>query len=213
MRIERVELRDIRNLFLDYHGYKSIGGSATYAFGVIEPRGIVAAYIWQPPPFGCAKSVCPEAPGAVLSLSRMVAVPRSERALKHVSKPLRWQMKWGLDRGRFPALVTFSDASLGHTGYVYACSGWEQTTKTINPFYLDSEGRRVSRYSNGRTSTRGLILGGYTELTRWEHWSVPRGTAALHLAANGWTRVAIPGKVWKSGSPAFQRVKSSSKEG
>ena len=69
MRIERVELRDVRGLFREFHGYKSSGGTATYAFGVIEPRGIVAAYLWQPPPFGCAKSVCPEAPGAVLSLS------------------------------------------------------------------------------------------------------------------------------------------------
>lgn len=207
MRIERVDLRDVRGLFREFHGYKTAGGTATYAFGVIEPRGIVAAYLWQPPPLGCAKSVCPEAPGAVLSLSRMVAVPKADRELRHVSKPLAWQMKRGIDRGRFPALVTFSDASLGHTGYVYQCSGWESTGKTTNPFYLDSQGNRVSSYSNGRTSRDGLTLGGYAELTRWEHWVCPRGSAAVHLALSGWVRREVPGKVWRSGSPAFQWVK------
>jgi len=207
MRIERVELRDVRGLFREFHGYKSSGGTATYAFGVIEPRGIVAAYLWQPPPFGCAKSVCPEAPGAVLSLSRMVAIPKADRTLKHISKPLRWQMKRGIDRTRFPALVTFSDASLGHTGYVYQCSGWERTNTTVNPYYLDSEGRRVSPYSNGVSSRDGLTLGGYAELTRWEHWACPKGEANSHLALNGWVRLKVPGRFWKSGSPAFQWVK------
>ena len=78
-----------RDLCKSYHGYKSAGGWATYSFAVMEDGRGVAAYVWQPPPPGAAKSVCPEEPAAVLALSRMVAVPKEQRKLKHVSKPSR----------------------------------------------------------------------------------------------------------------------------
>ena len=80
-------------LFEKYHGYKGIGNLAVYCFAVFEEDRPVAAFVWQPPAPGAAKSVCPEQPAAVLALSRMVAVPRAERALRHISKPLRRQMK------------------------------------------------------------------------------------------------------------------------
>jgi len=77
---------------------------------------VVAAYAWQPPPPGASRAVCPEAPEGVLALSRMVAVPRDERRLQHVSTPLRRQMRVLIDRGRWPVLVTYSDEGQGHTG-------------------------------------------------------------------------------------------------
>lgn len=124
--MRRVTLKEVRDLCERFHGYGSVGASATYAFGVFEADLCVAAYSWQPPPPGAARSACPEAPEGVLSLSRMVAVPRDDRALNHVSKPLRRQMRREIDRTRWPVLITFSDEGQGHTGYVYKCSGWEK---------------------------------------------------------------------------------------
>lgn len=104
---------DVKDLCAKFHGYHGAGSVAVYAFGVYEDGEIVAAYAWQPPPLGGAKSVCPQAPHGVLSLSRMVAVPRDQRRLNHVSKPLRYQMRGLIDRTRWPVLVTYSDEGEG----------------------------------------------------------------------------------------------------
>jgi hypothetical protein len=189
-----------------FHGYGGAGRAATYAFAVYEKGEPVAAYSWQPPPFGAARSVCPEMPQAVLALSRMVAVPKSDRALKHVSKPLRKQMRALIDRRRWPVLVTYSDEGQGHTGYVYACSGWTATKRSVAAFYTDASGRRASVYANGKTGKRGLIKAGTTIIQRWEHWACPIGQAAIWLEVNGWHREAIPGKSWSSGQQAYRIV-------
>lgn len=196
-------LATVVDLCRRFHGYGSAGNVAVYAFAVYEENLPVAAYAWQPPPPGAARSICAEAPFAVLALSRMVAVPKSERKLAHVSKPLRRQMLRLIDRGRWPVLVTYSDEGQGHTGHVYKCSGWEKTSRTARPFYVDEAGRRTSSYSDGKHDTTKLTRGGTTTIQRWEHWVCPRGGAAKHMRANGWRHVAIPGKVWRSGNPAY----------
>jgi hypothetical protein len=200
-------LEEIRDLCQRFHGYGGVSSSSTYCFGVYEAGVAVAAYIWQPPPPGAARSVCPEAPHAVLALSRMVAVPRAQRTLNHVSRPLRRQMKF-IDRGRWPVLVTYHDEGQGHTGHVYKCSGWESTMRSERPVYETNDGRRASSYSNGRHGARDLTRVGTTFVQRWEQWACARGDAARHLAASGWCRVPVPGKRWKSGNQAFTFVKS-----
>lgn len=78
-------LEAVRSLCEQHHGYQSAGGLATYSFGAYDDalgfleKRLVAGYTWQPPSPGAAKSVCPEAPHAVLALSRMVAVPKGAR--------------------------------------------------------------------------------------------------------------------------------------
>lgn len=196
---------EVQALFRRFHAYGGTGSTATYALGVREGSALVAVYLWQPPAPGAARAVCPEAPHGVLALSRMVAVPRAERVLKHVSKPLRWSMKHHLDRTRWPVLITYSDAGAGHTGYVYQCSGWERTTTSRAPYYQDGLGNRVSKYSNGGGKTGPLVLAGHTDITRWEHWACPRGQAAEFMAAAGWHRV-LTGKTWRSGNPAGRWV-------
>lgn len=200
--IRSVPLSTVKDLCSKYHGYKGAGNAAVYAFGVYEGETVVAAYCWQPPPPGAAKSVCPEAPQGVLALSRMVAVPREERLLNHVSRPLRHQMKHLIDRGRWPVLVTYSDSSLGHTGHVYKCSGWQPTKRAKRAIYKDFSGKRTSSYSNGKHNRVGLTAEGYAWLQRWEQWVCARGSAAKHMAAHGWKRVPIPGKVYRSGNQA-----------
>lgn len=70
------------------------------------------------------------------------------------------QMKYEIDRTRWPVLVTYSNEGQGHTGYVYKCSGWEATTRRFAIVKLDASGARASRYSNGRTNSRDLVDGG-----------------------------------------------------
>lgn len=231
--LRQAPLDAVRALCEQHHGYQSAGGLATYCFGVYETPAddrdcncfvpalegagqhssgcvavrpyLVAGYTWQPPSPGASTSVCPEAPHAVLALSRMVAVPKPERQLKHVSKPLLAQMNERIDRSRWPVLVTYSDEGQGHTGYVYQCSGWEKTSRARVKTYVDAEGRRVSPYSNGEYAKRaGVTRSGYTFIQRWEHWVCERGYANNWLQTHGWERVEIKGKRWRSGNQAFR---------
>lgn len=205
--LRAVRLEDVRALCERHHGYGSAGNAAVYAFGVFEDGVIIAAYAWQPPPPQAAKSICPEAPEAVLALSRMVAVPKHTRRLNHVSKPLRRQMNILIDRTRWPVLVTYSDEGQGHTGHVYKCSGWEKTTARRAAFFLNADGKRASTYSNGRHGSRFLKRGGTTTIQRWEHWACKRGEAGEWMLKHGWVRRAIPGKVWRSGNQAYTYVR------
>ncbi len=199
-------IADVEPLVVAHHGYGSVSASATYAFAVFENDRPVAGFLWQPPPPGAARSVSPQSPSGVLALSRMVAVPRETRSLNHVSKPLRRQMRTLIDRGRWPALVTYSDEGQGHTGHVYKCSGWRATTRAQRPFFEDSEGRRVSSYSNGAHGLRGAIKSGVTTIQRWEHWACKPSEALLWMREHGWRRVRVVGKTWRSGNQAFTWV-------
>lgn len=209
LEIRAVPLDWVRSLCEQFHGYGSAGNTSVYAFGVFEGNSMVAGYAWQPPPPGAAKAVCPEAPQGVLALSRMVAVPRELRRLNHVSRPLRRQMKRLIDRTRWPVLVTYSDEGQGHTGHVYKCSGWQRTVRRSSPVFLDTKGRRASSYSCGKHGSRELRRAGSSMITRWEHWACERGQAHEWMIANGWRRMPVAGKVWRSGNQAYTYVHDS----
>jgi hypothetical protein len=198
----------VRTMCERFHGYGSAGNVAAYAFAVYEDERPVAAFAWQPPPPGVAAQVCPEAPQGVLALSRMVAVPREERRLRHISKPLRLQMRWRIDRTRWPVLITFSDEGQGHSGHVYKCSGWQATSRNETDTYTDEAGRRVSRYSNGITRKPVGAIKGTTFIQRWEHWACERGQAGAWMASFGWRRVPT-GRQWRSGSKAYRWERAS----
>ena len=165
-----------------------------------------AAYLWNPPHHGCAKAVCPSAPHGVLALSRMVATPRDERKLNHVSKPLRRQLRVLIDRSRWPVLVTFSDEGLGHTGYVYKCSGWHPTARGTTRVYLDAEGNRVSRWADGKRANLQATHSRNSPTQRWEHHATDADDVAGWMQERGWFREPIPGKVWRSGRQAHRIV-------
>lgn len=195
----------VEALCAEHHAYGSAGKIFTHCFAVVEDGVAVAAFAWQLPTLGTARSVCPEAPQGVLALSRMVAVPKSERVLRHISKPLRYQMRHLIDRTRWPVLVTYSDEGQGHTGHVYKCSGWQPVQRTSRPFYADSRGVRFSAYYGGER--REVKPSGTTVLQRWEHWACEKGDAAKWMEAGGWDRVPVPNRTWRSGNPAFTWVR------
>lgn len=203
--IRSTTLSVVRSLCEKYHAYGSTGACAVYAFAVFEDERPIAAFAWAAPPFGAAQTICPEAPQGVLALSRMVAVPREERRLRHISKPLRYQMRALIDRTRWPVLITYSDEGQGHTGHVYKCSGWKPTRRTRRSFCVDSEGHRRGVASSDHPD---LNYGGKTTLQCWEHRVCAPGETAAWMVHHGWRRVEVPGRTWKSGAPTFRWVRS-----
>ena len=215
--IEPCSLGDVLDLCSKYHKYGSTGKVHSHRFAVVEDGRPVAVYAWMPPSAGAAKSACPEFPQGVLSLSRMAAVPRSERRLNHISKPLRWQMKNLIDRTRYPVLLTYSDSGVpkgggvAHTGHTYKCSGWEKTVANEVKYYEDIDGNRMSSYCAGK-SRQGLSAAGTTIIQRWEHWACKRGEALTHATLGGWKRVPLfkkdgTPKLWRSGNQAYEWIK------
>ena len=205
--LERVSYADIAPLLEAHHPYKAGKPQlGTYVFGVLEKGRTIAGYLWAPPPYGAAKSVRPDAPLGVLALSRMVAVPKAERSLNHVSRPLRYQMKHLIDRTRWPSLVTWHDEGEGHTGHVYKCSGWTKTRSSRSPKLRDASGARVSGYCNGRhVQPPPSVVRTRSTLWRWEHHAVPSEVNAEQwMLEQGWERRPIPGKTWRSGKPAHR---------
>lgn len=203
--LRKCSIAEVSPLFARYHGYGGVGGSATYCYGLFESKKLVAAFIWQPPAFGAAKSVCPDAPWAVLSLSRMVAVPRDERTCQKLSLVLRDQFNL-IDRTRWPALITYSDEGEGHNGWVYRCARMKRTSRKRVKFYTDASGVRRSSLRNGKSNTSDLDFGGHTHINRWEHWVCRRDQVLQHVHGSGWMRVPVPGKKWVSGKQAHRII-------
>lgn len=205
--IRETTVAEVKDLFARFHAYKSTGRVCTYAFAVIEDDKPVAAFLWQPPPPNAAKVVCPELQVGVLSLSRMVATPREERRLQHISKPLKHQMKHLIDRTRWPVLVTYSDESVGHTGHVYKCSGWKKTARNATTMYTVGD-QRVSRYSNGVTTKPENAIASSAWIQRWEHRIAQDPVELVALFSKHWDRVPVRArdgtpKLWRSGAQAY----------
>ncbi len=206
--LEPIGVQDAAELLELYHPYRCGARlrPSTYCWGVIEDSRVVAAYIWSPPHYGAARSACPSAPWGVLGLSRMVALPRDQRRLRHVSTPLRRQMRTLIDRARWPVLVSYCDEGL-HSGHVYKCSGWKPADKTTRrAVHVDSDGNRRTPDSNGhRLEGVKLRRSHYTQARRWTHHACPDvADVGAWMAARGWVRKPIPGKRWVSGNQAHK---------
>lgn len=201
----RITQAELDALCEEHHPYGSGSGAAAQLWGCRGGGGrTLAAWAWKPPPPGAAKAICPEQPAAVLALSRMVAIPKVERAW-HISRPLKWLMRHGIDRGRWPVLVTYSDVSVGHTGHVYLCSGWTRGPTMTRTVAVNERGERASVYACGRKSS--AVVTGTAELTRWEHWACERGDVNDWMRHHGWVRRPVPGKTWASGSQVHKWVR------
>lgn len=199
--IRQGHFKEAAELIVAHHGYASCPKMPTYVFTVWEDGKVVAAYTWGPPPPGPAQLYGGSAPHGVLALTRMCALPKDQRRLKHVSKPLMWQMKHGIDRTRWPTLLTYSDSGQGHTGYVYQCSGWEMAGVSNRPTYT-VDGARLPTYSGGKSRDLEGAVKGKTELIAWVH-VIPELVEAFD---QNWVRVPRGNQKWASGSQAYKFV-------
>jgi len=142
-------------------------------------------------------------------------VPKDERELKHISKPLSYQMFRLIDRERYPILVTYHDVGQGHTGTVYAASNWKRTVENKRKVYVNTTGARTSFYQNGESFKKkemDLKLIGETTIVRWEHWICKPEEMQGWLESHKWVRVPLfkkdgTEKTWASGKQAFRYVK------
>lgn len=159
----------VERMYETYHGYRKGAGYGVYSFAVYEGEKVVAHYLFKQAIAGLAKSVSPVNPQSVLSLSRMVALPKSERKLKHISKPLMYIIKREIDQKKYRHIVTFSDRSLGHNGYVYQCCGFKQNGITYSEVWEDYMGRRTCPSSSGKSVREALTKKGHAILDRWEY--------------------------------------------
>ncbi len=103
-----------------------------------------------------------------------------------------------IDRTRWPVLVTYSDESVGHTGHVYKCSGW-QKTKRSRAKTVTVDGCRVSTYNRGRNIKHEDGVIGRAWIQRWEQWIAPDPVPVFDAH---WIRVPT-GRVWRSGNPVY----------
>lgn len=123
--VEPVSQTEARELIerVHYAGGCPRTSVARHGLRRLDELAISGVALWLPPTRPAAVSVDPGNPGGVLSLSRLCvdeAVPRNG-----ASYLLAASMR-ALDRSRWPVLLTYADTALGHTGAIYAATGWER---------------------------------------------------------------------------------------
>lgn len=128
------------------HGYGTCPPNSVYNFAVYEDSTVVAAFTWNVPVYGVTKLFNDKC----LCLTRMVALPREERKLRHISKPLRYTIKHMIDRVKYPVLVTYSDDSMNHNGYTYECAGFKFDGRGSGRMIVTADGRRKASVSSGK---------------------------------------------------------------
>lgn len=151
-------------MYREFHPYKSGPGRGAIHFGAFEGERLVAVFSFKPPAYNAAIAVDRDNPHSVVALSRMAALPKDQRQSKHISKMMR--RLWLMLPEKYKTVVTYSDSSCGHTGYVYQCAGFEQGPTSFVPYYLGFNGERVSIVTSGKRNPLAT-LGGYCALTRW----------------------------------------------
>lgn len=170
-----------RPLYEQHHAFRSVGRGG-FHFGLYESDRLVAAFNFLPPLPAAARAVCPSAPWGVLALSRMVAVPKHDRATKSLADVLRWLTTYVLDRTRYPVLIAYADLT-HHEGGIYEYAGWQRDGETVADVCLDESGARRGKWSNTARSVHPVT--GQTTLRRYVHRIVPVGSERDWLEAHG----------------------------
>ena len=178
-RVERVYYSDGTEdrMYAKHHPYKTGPGRGAIHYRAYEGDRVIAVFSFKPPAYGAAVKVSPNDPHSVVSLSRMCAVPKEDRETKHISKIMR--KLWALLPEKYRIVVTYSDSSCGHTGYVYQCSGFTKEEVIFSKFYVDCVGDRVSCNTSGKRNPNA-IYGGTCLLTRWTLRVRDESGARLH---------------------------------
>lgn len=156
-----IALAEAQRLVRTYHYAKGGSNTAVYTHGLFRkgdeaPYGVVW---WLPPTRIAAESVNKEDWRKVLSLTRMVVVPRVPK--NACSFLLSRSVKAIRRDGRFVSLVTYADESQGHTGGVYRASNWQYVGRT-GPYqkWQDAAGRQVATLATKtRTKAQMVALG------------------------------------------------------
>lgn len=117
---------------------------------------LVGVTLWIPPTRKAAESVAGEGWQGVLTLSRLAVAP--EVGTNGASFLLGRSMRL-IDRERWPWLLTYADANLGHTGAIYRATNWTDLGDTdAGDTWLTPDGQQVGRKRGGRTFRAGEMI-------------------------------------------------------
>lgn len=144
--------------FLRCHHYAKGGpNTSTYRHGMYRSDPamrpfvgeLVGVTLWIPPTRKAAESVAGDGWQGVLCLSRLAVAP--EVGTNGASFLLGRSMRL-IDRERWPWLLTYADANLGHTGAIYRATNWTDLGDTdAGDTWLTPDGQQVGRKRGGRT--------------------------------------------------------------
>lgn len=151
-------------MYQNYHPYHSGPGRGAIHYHAREDGKLIAVFSFKPPGYGAAKKMSPDNPHAIIALSRMCAVPRNERKTQHISKLMR--RVWPQLPEQYNTILTYSDSSCNHTGFVYKACGFTKHEPVSARIYHDERGCRVSINTSGHTNKNAIPVG-YCALTPW----------------------------------------------
>jgi len=169
-----------QELIKKYHYAK--GGSNTYVYmhGLYhkETKKLCGIAWWLPPTRVACESVNKDQWKKVLSLTRMVVIPKVPR--NACSFLLSKSISIIKRDNRFVSLVTYADEYQGHTGLVYKASNWIYVGKTgPYPKWIDCNGKQVSQKSTKNRIKSKMEEMGYINIGKfYKHKYV------LHLTSN-----------------------------
>lgn len=185
--IRKIDAFTAGQFLANFHKYGAASLTTAIIFGIFEDNVLKGVFAYQVPPFGAGNLICPECPQAVISLTRMAAVDKKDRKFQKISKVLREIHKNYLDRTRYPIIVAYADRGLGHEGNCYKYAGFQLEGETVTSFYVDQNGNRYSRNSNGKHV--GGRQSGKTIILRYVHRICEKGEALNWLTSHGWRLV------------------------
>lgn len=168
--LERCHANEVDRMCEQYHPYKSGPGLSSICYAAKENDRTIAVFAFKPPVIGAAKKyggILRCDPHTIQCLSRMAAVPRSERITQHISKIMKACIYRMFENNpKYQHVLTFSDSSVGHNGYVYECAGFSKLTESYAEVYHDYQGRRVSKNTSGKRNPQAIMVGSCV-LTAW----------------------------------------------
>ncbi len=148
---------EVIGLLRRWHYARGGPNTSTYRHGLYRSDPAMAPFVgelvgvalWIPPTRRAAESVAGQDWGGVLCLSRLAIAP--EVGTNGASFLLGRSMRL-IDRCRWPWLLTYADANMGHTGAIYRATNWTDMGDTAaGDTWLTPEGRQVGRKRGGHT--------------------------------------------------------------
>ena len=155
--VRTVDLSVAQELVRRYHYSGGGSNTATYRHGLFkkgESECLGVAW-WIPPTKTAAQATFSENWQGVLALTRLAISPEVPKngASFLLGKSMRL-----IDRQRWPALVTYADEMMGHTGSIYRATNWEYCGLTTKESTWFKDGRMVARKAGPKTRTRDEML-------------------------------------------------------
>lgn len=124
---------------------------------------ILGVALWLPPTRRAAESVDRDNPRGVLALSRLCV---AEEVPTNGASFLLGRSMRGIDRHRWPTLLTYADTRHGHTGGIYRATNWEHVgVMPGSDAWIDTNGVQRGRKRGCRNmSAAEMREAGFTRL-------------------------------------------------